>query len=35
MTYVTEGVAQFRSRWPVRKLTMISWRSAQAVSRED
>ncbi|MET7571436.1 hypothetical protein ABZT04_23460 [Streptomyces sp. NPDC005492] len=35
MTYVTEGVAQFRSRWLSRKLAMISWRSAQAGSRED
>ncbi|WP_158711483.1 hypothetical protein [Streptomyces xylophagus] len=35
MTYVTEGVTQFRSRWLSRKLVMISWRSARAVSRED
>ncbi len=35
MTYVTQGVTQFRSRWPIRKLAMIPWGSAQAVSRED
>ena len=35
MTYVTQGVAQFRSRWLCRKLAMIPWGSAQAVSRED
>ncbi|MET7485397.1 hypothetical protein [Streptomyces sp. NPDC005538] len=35
MTYVTDGVAQFRSRWLRRKLAMISWRSARAGSRED
>ncbi|MCX4816880.1 hypothetical protein OG601_40515 [Streptomyces sp. NBC_01239] len=35
MVYVTQGVAQFRSRWLCRKLVMIPWGSAQAVSRED
>ncbi|WP_445061548.1 hypothetical protein [Streptomyces sp. SAS_260] len=34
-TYVAGGVAQFRSRWLCRKLAMIPWGSAQAVSRED
>lgn len=35
MTYVTQGGAQFRSRWLCRKLAMIPWGSARAVSRED
>ncbi|MFJ9241908.1 hypothetical protein [Streptomyces sp. NPDC101776] len=35
MTYVTQGVAQFRSCWLSRKLAMIPWGSARAVSRED
>jgi hypothetical protein len=35
MTYVTQGVTQFRSRWLSRKLAMIPWGSARAVSRED